>query len=176
MKPIFFTLAAILLLIGCQKGDSVSSSGVSDSKTAPKPGHTDSLRRTFHLDTLERVTLKANGHEIPAWVMDTGPKEAEGMMWLVDSNVQADEGMLFVFKEAKKQSFWMENTILPLDIIFISDKYRVVNVQQGKPYDESPLPSSGPAMYVLEMKQGAAKRLGIGPGVEISIPSGVKAK
>lgn len=166
---------ALYSAIGCQQ--SVEQTGHGGSSTGGQSeGHMDSLRRQFHLDKLERVTLKAAGHDIPTWVMDTDPKKQEGMMWLVDKDVKDDEGMIFVFAKAAHQGFWMENTILPLDIIFISKDKKVLNIQHGKPYDQTNLPSAGDAMYVLEMKDGASKRLGIKPGTVITIPDTVKSK
>src|SRR5207245_531028 len=145
--------------------------------TGGKGGRINSLKRTYQLSDLQGVTLKANGHDIPTWVMDTEDKQREGMMWLTADDVHDNDGMIFVFPSAQQQSFWMKNTLLALDIIYISDKKKVLNIQEGKPLDEiTKLPSKGPAIYVLEMKQGAAKRLGIGPGTEISIPDTVKSK
>jgi uncharacterized membrane protein (UPF0127 family) len=153
------------------------SHGVGATGGNPAPTrHIDSVNRSFHLDDLQRVTLKANGHDIPTWVMDTDAKREEGMMWLTSDDVADNDGMIFVFSEAKPQSFWMKNTILALDLIFISKDKKVLNVQHGRPQDTSPLPSAGDAMYVLEMKDGAAKRLGIGPGTVFTIPDSVKSK
>ena len=86
--------------------------------------------------------------------------------------------MIFAFAQVhpKSPGFYMRNTILPLDIIFLSPKKGVLNVQQGKPYDETDLPSAAPFQFVLEMKQGSAKRLGIKPGMAITIPDSVKGK
>jgi uncharacterized membrane protein (UPF0127 family) len=174
MKAIYPFILAILVVCGCNGQPKASAT---DSTTGGPPAEPiDSIQRTYHLKDLQRVTLKANGHEIPAWVMDDDPKRREGLMWLDNDNVKEDDGMIFVFTAAEPQSFWMENTVLPLDIIFISDGKKVLNVQQGKPMDKSPLPSKGAAKFVLEMRQGAAKRLGIEPGTPVTIPDTVVAK
>jgi uncharacterized membrane protein (UPF0127 family) len=177
MKKASIALALIPLIVGCGQtpakvGDTGADSAVPQSQT----GHVESARRAFRLKDLQRVTLKANGHDIPAWVMDNDPKRAEGMMWLVEEDVKENEGMVFVFPDAKAESFWMENTILPLDIIYIKSDHTVANIQEGRPYDTASLPSKGPVQYVLEMRQGAAKKLGIKAGTKIDIPSSVKAK
>jgi uncharacterized membrane protein (UPF0127 family) len=135
-----------------------------------------SAQRVFPLNKLQKVTLKVRGHAIRAWVMDDEAKGSEGMMWLKAKDVPKNAGMIFVFPAAQPVSFWMKNTLIPLDIIFISAKKRVVNVAAGKPQDLTPLPSRGPVKYVLEMRQGAAKRLGIKSGTAIAIPSTVIAK
>jgi uncharacterized protein len=177
MKLIPIYLAALILLVGCQ-GPPVEESGHGGT-TGGSTGaveHFDSIQRTYHLRDLQRETLKANGHEIKAWVMDTDGKRAEGMMFLDASDVSDDDGMIFVFDEARPQNFFMRNTILALDIIFISKDKKVLNIQPGQPQDETSLPSKGAAKFVLEMKQGSAKRLGIKPGTVVTIPDSVKSK
>ncbi|HVT14495.1 MAG TPA: DUF192 domain-containing protein [Fimbriimonadaceae bacterium] len=169
-----------ILVIGCQGDKSESGSGTAGTQTTGSTGapaeHVDSLQRTYHLKDLERVTLKANGHDISAWVMDTEGKRREGMMFLTAEDVSDNDGMIFVFPDSTQRSFWMDNTILALDIIYISEHKVVLNIQEGKPFDKTSLPSIGNAMYVLEMKQGSAKRLGIKPGMQIAIPDSVKGK
>lgn len=75
------------------------------------------------------------------------------------------EAMVFDFPEALPVSFWMHNTVLGLDIIFIGVDGRVTNIAaNAKPFDDTPLPSVGPARAVLEIKAGLSKRFGIKPG------------
>lgn len=137
----------------------------------------DIKNRIFQLRDLQRVTLKIEGHSIPAWVMDTRAKSEEGLMWVTDKDMKADDGMLFLMPAAEKQSFWMQNTLIPLDIIFIDPGKKVLNIQHGKALDDkTSLPSSGPAFYVLEMKEGAAARLGIKAGSTVSIPKDLAYK
>jgi hypothetical protein len=132
--------------------------------------------RQFQLKDLQVVQLSAAGRTFPAWVMDTTAKRSEGMMFLTEREVRPNEGMLFVFAETQPLSFWMRNTILPLDIAYLAPDGRVLNVGKGRPFDESPVPSAGRAKYVLELRQGVAKKWGIGPGTRVKIPSTVRAK
>lgn len=82
--------------------------------------------------------------------------------------------MLFVFGDSAPRSFWMKNTALPLDIIFIDDNGTVVNVAATTtPYSETPIPSAGPARYVLEVNAGFAAAHGIGPGAKVELPAEV---
>ena len=75
------------------------------------------------------------------------------------------EGMIFDFHDPQPVTFWMENTILPLDIIFIDAGGRVVNIAaNARPFDRSYLPSNGPVRAVLEINGGLASRLGVQPG------------
>jgi uncharacterized protein len=77
----------------------------------------------------------------------------------------ADRGMLFIFPAAGPQAFWMRNTLIPLDIVYIGADGRVVSISRNaRPLDESPLPSVGPAKFVLELAAGRAGQIGLLPG------------
>jgi uncharacterized protein len=79
------------------------------------------------------------------------------------------QAMIFDFPEATPVSFWMHNTALGLDIIFIGVDGKITNIAaNAKPYDDSPLPSAGPARAVLEIKAGLAKRFGIKVGDRVT--------
>lgn len=73
-------------------------------------------------------------------------------------------GMLFIFPRAREQAFWMHNTYMPLDIIYIGADGRIVSIVQGRPFDDSPLPSGKPAIGVLEVYAGKAAEQGIKVG------------
>ena len=78
------------------------------------------------------------------------------------------EGMLFVFGEEENRSFWMKNTLIPLDMLFISDALHIVHIQkEAVPCQEDPCPlydSHFPARYVVEVKGGFADQHGIAAG------------
>lgn len=72
----------------------------------------------------------------------------------------ADRGMLFIFPDVRPRSFWMKNTHIPLDIIFINESKRIVTIQANtKPFSEQSVPSYKDAKYVLEVNAGTAARL-----------------
>ncbi|NVD45513.1 DUF192 domain-containing protein [Qipengyuania atrilutea] len=75
-----------------------------------------------------------------------------------------DEGMIFPYKAAAVQGFWMKNTPSPLDIIFVGEDGRILNIITGEPYSEKNLISDGHANLVLEIRGGRAAELGIEPG------------
>lgn len=75
-----------------------------------------------------------------------------------------DEGMLFVYDEPQEIVFWMKDTAIPLDIVFMDEDGEVISVKQGQPYDETLLEEDG-VMYVLEVNQNS----GIQPGDELDI-------
>lgn len=77
----------------------------------------------------------------------------------------ADRGMLFLFPRETPQMFWMRNTLIPLDIIYIGADGRVVSISRNvQPLDESGAPSAGPAKFVLEVAAGRAAQIGLLPG------------
>ncbi|MFK7781995.1 DUF192 domain-containing protein [Psychroserpens sp.] len=73
-------------------------------------------------------------------------------------SMQNNQGMLFIFPNSDYRSFYMKNTEIPLDIIYISEDKRIVSIQKNaKPFDETSLPSEAPAKYVLEVNAGLSK-------------------
>ena len=94
-------------------------------------------------------------------------------------NLSLDSGMLFIFGEDSPRSFWMRNTLIPLDMIFVNSSMDIVHVEEdAQPCTAScacncPHYSSGqPAMYVLEANAGFAREHGIEPGQRISLNIG----
>lgn len=66
-----------------------------------------------------------------------------------------DQGMLFVFKDMQRRSFYMKNTKIPLDIIYFNSEKEIVSIQKNaKPMDETSLPSEAASQYVLEVNAG----------------------
>lgn len=98
------------------------------------------------------------------------PEElARGLMWR--EKLAGDAGMLFVFPDQTMRSFWMKNTPVALDIIYIDRNGRVVSVAEDTvPYSTAPIPSRGPAKYVLEVAAGFARRHGVRPGQRVEMP------
>lgn len=157
---------------------------VKTAETATKPAQPTAIpadvnpNRSYQLQDLDKVVLKISGKPVELWVMDSENKREEGMMFLTDKEVRNDQGMLFVFpgpQSDPKHGFWMHNTVLPLDIIYIAQDKKVINVQAGKPFDDKNLPAAAAFQYVIELKQGQAKALGIKPGVTIAVPANAKA-
>jgi uncharacterized membrane protein (UPF0127 family) len=92
-----------------------------------------------------------------------------GLMWRDD--LPSDAGMLFVFADDTARSFWMKNTPLPLDIVFIDSTGKVVNVAENTtPFSTAPIRSTGSARYVLEVNAGFARRHGISTGATVILP------
>ena len=100
-------------------------------------------------------------------ISDTEYDTQTGLMYR--SSMETNQGMLFVFKDARKRFFYMKNTKIPLDIIYIDGNNKFVSFQKNaKPYDESSLPSNKPAKYVLEINAGLVDKWAIFLGDSIS--------
>ncbi len=80
------------------------------------------------------------------------------------------QGMLFVYDEPDFLNFWMQDTPQPLDIIYIAQDGKTVSIQKGEPYSTDPIPSGGPAQFVLELARGEATRMGLKPGDAFAHP------
>lgn len=101
-------------------------------------------------------------HVIQAEVAATRMEQSRGLMFRTEMG--PDEGMLFPYDPPEVLSFWMRNTVLPLDIIFIGPDHRIINIGNGVPYSEASVRSDAPGIAVLELNRGRAEELGIGPG------------
>lgn len=104
-------------------------------------------------------------HVLRVEVARTGAQQSQGLMYR--ETMGADEGMLFPYAQPRMLSFWMKNTILPLDIIYIGPDGKVINVVRGEPHSEKQLWSDAPASAVLELNAGRAAALGIVKGTTI---------
>lgn len=82
------------------------------------------------------------------------------------------DGMLFLYAQARDVSFWMRNTLIPLDMLFIDAEGRVLRVHANAvPLDETPINAGGPTIAVLEINGGLAETLGIEAGAEVRSPA-----
>ena len=89
-------------------------------------------------------------------------------------SMPADWGMIFVFPEERQLGFWMKNTLIPLDIIYLDRDSKVVSIRQMKPLDETSVPSGAPAMYAIELNEGAAAKAGVKVGDVLEVPPGAR--
>ncbi|WP_227357045.1 DUF192 domain-containing protein [Haladaptatus salinisoli] len=126
-------------------------------------------------DTEENVSAAfvtdGNRTSVTLEVANSPDERSHGLMYR--RSLPRNHGMLFVFGEATTQSFWMKNTLIPLDIIFVSANGTVINVAHADPQPEASdsqlrsYTSEAPAKYVVEMRQGFANRTGIEPGTKL---------
>lgn len=101
----------------------------------------------------------------------TPEAQARGLMFRTE--LPDDEAMLFPSRVPSQRSFWMKNTPISLDIIFIGTDGRISNIETAVPYSLESVPSVGAASAVFEIRGGLAAELGIVPGdrVEYELPT-----
>ena len=109
------------------------------------------------------VTSGSRVHQFRVELARTPQEQAKGLMFR--TQMGPDEGMIFPFDPPRGASFWMRNTVIPLDLIFVGTDGRISNIAANAvPYDETPLQSVGLAKAVLELSGGRAAQLGIVAG------------
>lgn len=116
----------------------------------------------------QNVTLRApNGKTIDLTVdvAVTPAQQQQGLMFR--ERLDEDTGMLFVFDQPRVLTFWMKNTLMPLDVLFFDANGSFVSVATMEPCVQDPCvtyPSEDPALYALEVQSGFARKHGVGPG------------
>jgi uncharacterized protein len=114
------------------------------------------------------LTLKKATNDSIVAILDiefanTGYETQTGLMYR--RAMQNDRGMLFIFDNEIRRSFYMKNTEFALDIIFINSDHEIINIQKNaKPLDKTSLPSDAPAKYVLEINAGLSDQWGLVAG------------
>jgi uncharacterized membrane protein (UPF0127 family) len=115
------------------------------------------------------LTISQNGntHSFRVEVARTDAEQEKGLMFR--TSMGRDEGMLFPSPYPEARTFWMKNTVIPLDIVFIGADHRISNIAANAvPYSEDPIPSAGETIAVLELNGGRAAELGFTPGALVS--------
>jgi uncharacterized membrane protein (UPF0127 family) len=151
----------------------VAAAGLAACLALPVPAEAPSF------DHLREATVEVTGggetHVFRAWIADTPASRARGLMYVRE--LPGDRAMLFRFELPQFASFWMKNTYIPLDLMFIASDGRIVNViQDATPLSLAPLGSGAPVTAVLEVAGGTAARLGITTGDRLRVleaPAGV---
>ena len=103
-------------------------------------------------------------------IADDNEERVQGLMFI--EKLDENEGMLFIFEKEDYQAFWMKNTLIPLDIIFINDELQIVDIKNAVPCKQDPCDiytSKQPAKYVLELNKGFAMKNSINEGDKITI-------
>ena len=102
-------------------------------------------------------------------IADDGKERAQGLMFR--DRLAPDAGMLFDYFEEQETSFWMQNTLIPLDMIFIGADGVVKNIHvNAKPLDTTGIPSGVPVRFVLEIPGGRSKEIGLAVGDRMEHP------
>ncbi|WP_332700506.1 DUF192 domain-containing protein [Devosia sp.] len=108
-------------------------------------------------------------HSFNVEIVDTPETRAEGLMFRQE--LADDAGMLFDFKEERQVSFWMRNTFIPLDMIFVGADGVVKTIHvNARPQDPTSIPSQVPVQFVLEIPGGRSVEIGLQPGDTMEHP------
>jgi uncharacterized protein len=103
-------------------------------------------------------------------IADTDPERMQGLMHRTD--FPENRAMLFVFDETRPIMMWMKNTPLPLDMVFVAQDGKIAAIRENtKPFSEAIVSSTVPVKYVVELRAGAAKRLGLAIGEPVRHPA-----
>lgn len=153
-------IVAVLIFLGLT--NSCKEDGKSHSKVTPveikfkKEGEL-SLLKASNDSLIKNLNIE---------IADDEYQTQTGLMYR--SSMEDDQAMLFIFPDSEYRYFYMRNTEIPLDIIYIDQNKAIVSIQKNaKPHDETSLPSEGPAMYVLEINGGLSTQWDLQKGDKI---------
>lgn len=153
MVPALAVIGALLaLLTGC---------GSTLTTTAPEVQFTKEGELSF----LRQATAETIA-QIDIEIADTPAERTQGLMYR--RSLPADAGMLFIFDSAQPLTFWMKDTFISLDMVFVNDSKEIVSIARSTiPLSEALIPSGGDAMYVVEVNAGFCDTHGIREGDSI---------
>ena len=118
-----------------------------------------------------RIRTGGRTHEFTVEVARTEDEQARGLMFR--ESLAPDAGMIFPFSPPRPASFWMKNTLIPLDIIFVRTDGTIEHIAANTiPYSLDPVASYGVVGAVLEIAGGRAAQLGLKEGDRVSWPGG----
>lgn len=150
---LFRALVALLLLLpaACQAGQSEPTKSASGLSVVP----------------LEIRTASGKAHAFKVEVARTESEQARGLMFR--ESLAPDAGMIFPMDPPRPASFWMKNTVIPLDMIFVRPDGTIARIAADTvPYSLDPVESGEPVSAVLELAGGRAAELGIAEGDKVS--------
>jgi uncharacterized protein len=149
-------LALALLASGCTAANGGNAPGCNPGEAR---GSSEAGLDQVELCLTSAGKVRAFTVEVAA----TSPQQAKGLMFR--TALADDRGMIFPFGDERMASFWMKNTPIPLDIIFIRADGKIENIAENTiPYSLEPVGSTAPVAAVLELRGGLTGELGIAPG------------
>jgi uncharacterized protein len=108
------------------------------------------------------IKIDVAGHTVKAEVAGSPDEQSRGLMYRRD--LGRNDGMLFVYAEKRRLSFWMKNTFIPLSIAFIDDDGRIVHIVDMSPQTTTSHKCPEPVRYALEMNRGWFEERGVAVG------------
>jgi uncharacterized membrane protein (UPF0127 family) len=144
-------LSAVLLF-------TLTASGCETKQDDQKPSNEQKVEKDTPMSQSEgTVEFSTAGGSILSTIdveiADTPYKTAQGLMFR--ERMENNHGMIFIFEDDQPRSFWMKNTVLALDMVFVNSKMEIVTIHKNTtPYSEQTYPSTAPAKYVIEVNAG----------------------
>jgi hypothetical protein len=130
------------------------------------------------LDKLGTVRMTIKGQAFELWIADEWDEQLKGLMHVTAQQMApladgTQRGMIFVFNGEQTNSFWMKDTIIPLDIAYIGTDRKVVKIHTMAPLDTRPnqYPPGKPYRYTIELNAGVCGDIGMAAGDEVDIPA-----
>jgi hypothetical protein len=131
--------------------------------TTNRPGTSSNKGVEFRKDGTLRIITSGSEIKLDIEVADDEEERMQGLMYRY--SMAENQGMLFIFPNEEPRSFWMKNTYIPLDIIYLDSKKEIVSIQKyTQPKSTYSLPSEKAAMYVLEVVAGYTDKYNVKPG------------
>jgi uncharacterized membrane protein (UPF0127 family) len=167
-------LAAVLVWAGCSCCSAAPPAGQAAGEArGGAPGRGTAAEAARAREARRAEVRFPGGRVFVAEIADTPERWREGYMFR--RVVGENEGMIFVYPVAGFYSFWMKNTLVPLDMIWMDDSFTVLHVETAPPCTADPCPGYGPprkSRYVLEVRGGVAAQEGLKTGdrVRVSFP------
>ncbi|MBW8909459.1 DUF192 domain-containing protein [Mesorhizobium sp. RCC_202] len=135
---------------------------------ALKPSMADAM--LLPIDRTPLVVATGSGdRSFSIEIADTAAEREAGLMFR--QTMADDHGMLFVFENAEEVDFWMKNTPMALDLVFVGQDGRIKAIKRGEPESEAIISPGQPVRFVLELKAGTAAKDGIKEGDVLRHPS-----
>jgi hypothetical protein len=117
-----------------------------------------------------QVDAGGRSYVFSVWVASTPARQEQGLMYV--KSLPPNKGMLFLFDSPRITSFWMKNTLIPLDLLFIAPDGRVIRIaEKATPLSLEPIGSMGITTGVLELAGGTSETLGLKPGALVHHPA-----
>ena len=166
------TFVALALLAACAEqpaaktGSAVAEAKPPTAAGAPAKAATGAVGQApAGFEVLETVTPSGRTRFFVE-IADNDATRERGLMFR--KSLAPDRGMLFDFHTPREVAFWMRNTLIPLDIIYIRPDGTVLSIARNTtPLSEAPIPSGGPTLGVLELAGGRSAEIGLMPGDRI---------
>jgi uncharacterized membrane protein (UPF0127 family) len=161
------TLLTVGIFVACGSPDGRAEE---PSRTGPEASSSMDMGNQERLPPPGEAWVIFGDDTVHAEIARTSEERGRGLMYRDD--LPPGRGMLFVFSDSAVRSFWMSNTYIPLDIAYLDENLRIVDIQAMEPETTDPHPSALPAMFALEVPLGWFDERGIEVGAEARVVFG----